>query len=651
VKRPAAASLATVWSLIRKDLRLLRPMLLGLLVLQILNLVVEGVLTSPDRASLFSLDNASLRDGTGEVIEYLLIALLAAFVLLAGERDSRTENFLATLPVRPRTVLLTKLAIIAAVVIGNAWLDILVAWGLAWCNPDSFSRRQLTGSALLLSMIMAAALALVAAAHAFWMAFTGRLAWLILVVGALLAALAIAHDPALARFGPSGLVALSHHGTTPLLPWSALALQAAGAGVGIAAGMSLWLRERKPPAVTHLLGVSGRRRGRALLMGLTTAGVFLALLGIATQIFWNPRLESGGKREDEDDAATEREEHTAGRFVFTHRPQDADKVRALARDAEIAYGRVRSWLGAPAIERIDIDLTFSGVELEGLTLGTRVNIDISREPSAAHRRVVMAHELVHVFQHTLSHGARPDQEGELRFIAEGLAEHVVFELYGGAAGRASARRRSAWARDRYRIHLGDLFEPYRFVARYDERWLYDFGQRWIEALVATCGRSAPAALYRNLADPELPKSLHGAALVRTLLQRDRCSYDRVEARYEDGFANASAEVADLPSVRARFAGRTGRQYGFEVQVDAKSGATLDVMLVLRNDPAASPRDFITTEAAVRPERPTRITASAPGLNEPRFQYRVGVKPRGDDSPLFTRWRWSSAERQVTTAMR
>jgi hypothetical protein len=654
---PGRAALATARSLIRKDLRLLRPMLLGLGLLQLMGLIAEGVLESPDRSWLFSVETLNARDGIAEVFESIVVALLAAFVLLPGEREARTEDFLATLPVRSKTILVVKLGVIAGLVIGNEWLDVLVTWGLALCNPDSFNQRQLTAPALLLSLGTVASVALFSAAHAFWLAFCGRLAWVILALGTLTGALAIAFHPELARFGPNALVALQHHGTTPLFPTAALALHGLGAAAGVALGLRLWLRDRKLPSVAHPRTPGGWRGMRAVMV-LSGGAIFVALVVIAGRAYWAPRLESGSADEPDDDddgeAPRPTQEQTAGRFVFTYHPRDAATVRTLARDAEIAYDRVRTWLGAPPVDRIAVDLTFVGVELEGVTLGTRVNVDLSRERSAEQRAQVIAHELVHVFTNLLSHGARPDQEGQLRFIAEGLAEHVIFDLYGdGKAGaRRSGQLRSAWAKERYRIHLADLFEPSAFVTRYDERWLYDFGERWITSLVAICGRTAPASMYRRLADPALPRSLGGAALVRHLLQQDHCSYDRVEDHYENQFAAAIAELPSLPAVHTRFAGRIEHKFEFDVKVDAHGTDTHTVVLVLRNDPSTSEREFISADQSVVPGANARMSVPAPGLTGPRFQYRAGVVPRaGDGEPLFTRWRWSSALRPVTTAQR
>src|SRR6185436_8999203 len=106
----------------------------------------------------------------------------------------------------------------------------------------------------------------------------------------------------------------------------------------------------------------------------------------------------------------------------------------------------------------------------------------------------------------LSGRARLDQRASLRFLAEGFAEHVTFDLLERGRARDRAGLQAAWAARRYKLRLRDLFDASRFVAVYDERWLYDFGERWMAALAATCGRTAPAKMWRHLADATLPAS-------------------------------------------------------------------------------------------------------------------------------------------------
>lgn len=634
-----------LFALARKDLRLLRAFVACLLVLTALSLANDGLFETPDGETWFDEETWSSGEAVALALSTLVLSLLAAFTLLPGEREQRTDQFVATLPVRFEIVVIVKYLVIAGTVGGMMALGYLGDFALALANPDSVARRQLGAGALGQRLGVCALVCAIAAAHAVWLAALGRLAWLVLAAVAILIGFLARLDPAFASLGLDALFRLEHHGTTAIYPWRVIVGHSAAALVALAAGVAIW---RRAPEAAPDERQPGPTRG-SLLRRLPATPVLIAggvLVGVLL-VAWQQLA-------DDDETATdapagEVEEAPAAphfatrRFVVTHLPGDEARARALARDAERAYDRVADFLGARGPASVVADLTFSGSELDGIALGNRMNVELGPDRSADEVRAVMMHELVHVFENALTTGASLDQVGGLRFLREGLAEYVVFELEGRATERQHVRRRAAFAHQRYKLRLADLYDAGRFVARYDERWLYDLGERWVTALVEVCGRRSVAGLFRRMAAPGLPKALVGEGLLRHVLESERCDYDRVEARYEEALRADHALVGELPAVRAYCLGRSDSGLRFAVELPPAPGVRGRVTLVLRQDPGTPPVDHVTAARDVAIGREVEIDVEAPGFGARHFQYRVGIHPQAGGGPLFSRWRSTTVD--------
>jgi hypothetical protein len=637
---------APLRALVRKDLRLVMPVAVGFAALTAFGCLQELLFEPASKSTFVGPDSWGSSEGFALAGFAALIALLGAMVLLPGERDARTAEFVATLPVDVRLVVGCKLMVVASLCVGLLWLDMLADLLLSLLvNSEPMALRALTPGTIGLRFGLVAIVGLTWTAHASWLSSYGRLGWVILALLVTATSVLGQLDPRLAPLRLDGLMRVHHHGTTPLLPLRALLVQGALAALTLSLGLRRWTRlHGQPPRLSSATEGAGSRRAR-LGPPLLLLGLFLLIaLGVIVS-------RQGGGDDDAPEAATAVAEPAATdvlatrHFRFTFLPEDAATARTLADAADGLYRKVARHLGVEVRERIVVDLTYAGVDAAGLALGQQVNVDVSGDKSAAKVQRIFVHELVHVFETALSPRARLDQRASLRFAAEGFAEYVTYAVLGLDDERASGRLAAAWGRKRYRLRLSDLYDTGRFLADYDERWLYDFGERFIAALAQSCGPTAPARMFAGLDDPALPASLLGAALTRDLLARTRCDLDQVEAAFESDLAALAPALAAVPRFRARFRHSDGGSFTFDVRVDGPAGTpgAVPVSLLLRADATTSPRDFVVVEQQVALGATQSISVDAPALDARSFQYRLGLQlPSGR---FVTRWRSARAAQE------
>ncbi|HEY0705809.1 MAG TPA: ABC transporter permease [Polyangia bacterium] len=639
---PLRGALAGFGALFLKDLRVLRPVIVGLVLLNLIGTLGELAFNAPDETTPPGREMSEPVVALAMVALTLAAAFIGALVLFVGERESRTDAFIATLPVAQRTALLSKFLVLALAMLGSTWLSSGLEHGLALCNPDSVARRQLTFARFALSVGLGSWLAFVVAAHAVWLSWLGRMGWLVIALGTLGTGLLPRLDPRLGRFGLPQAISLEHHGVDPIVSWPAILLHSVLACAALWLGVRLWMTDRErahQPRFPRLVRV-----GRIAGLGLGGAFAFLVVLGLALS---PTTLDEGDDDDESDDGkagaqSTNNRRKTVGRFTFTYRGDDEARAKPLMAGAEGMFERLQRWLGVTGPKAIVVDLTYEGVELGGLALGARMNIDIQRTDDADELAGVFLHELVHVFQNHLAGDERGPQEATLRFFSEGMAEHVSFALLERGETQRQGRRRAAWAEGRYRIRLHDLFDVTPFVTQFDERWLYDFGEIYAGATAKLCGRPALARVFRRLGEPSLPKNLKGEPLLRALLSEGACTLDAVQADVHAEFARLAADGATaLPPVRARYQRTQAGSLEFELRLreDAPTDPRRPVraVVMVRRDNGASPRDYVATSVELSSPS-TRAFIEAEHLDEGRFQYRVGLLPPWGGGHVFTRWR-------------
>jgi hypothetical protein len=617
--------------LVRKELRQLVPLMVALGALTLWSLADAFLLKAPDTHG-WADSSWLLGPGQGKfsAMAELVLGVLIAYSLLPGEHDQRTIEFLYTLPVRRRTIFLVKFAVgwglhATADLAGTA-----IALAQNALNPESFAGDLLRPRLLALQVAADLALPALCVAYGVLLSFFRRLGWVLLALVWLALEVAERSWPALGIFNVRAMLKVEHHGTEPIVPWHAWLVHGVMAAGALAVAARLWLARQDSFAA-----FCDRWRSR---VGLRRAGTAVALLVAA--------LLAGavvGTRFDlvvsGDDGAADDPVRTfqTRKFRFTYRASREREAMLVVAEADRAYARVRRWLDAPEVDSVVADMTEVSHEHLGIAGWKKMRLDLTRLRSEGLLHHVLYHETTHVFDAALSQGAPDERRRDLRFFAEGLAEHVAHELVDRPLERAESRRIAALARSRYRLRFEDLLAPTQFLARHDEYLLYALGEVWAAALVDACGAAAPGKLLAAFGRADTPQTLTRGELWRHALQGLGCDLERVVGRFEQLLRRLEPDAARVPIATARLAGEEGSSLVFEVKVTAPTPGPWPTTILVRAG-ADTPRDQTRVhELTVPAGAPQRVLVPAPpGLGQ-RLEFQVGARERAESRPFFTRW--------------
>ena len=632
-------SRAMILAIARKEVRQLLPLVVALLLITAMVETGEWLLDPPDvtdRASSSWLLSAT--PGIGWV--FAVLGLVTAYNLVASEREQGTFTFLFALPIRRRTLFLLKYAVGVVVLILAQLLSAIPDLLQELLNGDSIARRQLDPFWMAVEIVGLCAFTSIAVAYGLLLAYFGRWGWLLLLMYGLLTNLGKTAVPALGIVTFEAPFAVEHFGSRPLIPWSAWAVHGAMAAGALLVATRLWSgtgTERETRAVGPR---PGSRIGRVVVWGgLGLAILVSGLLGVFQVV------DSGTEERTEDEAGAQaqtRRTLATEHFHFTYHVADEPKALALARQADSVYQAVRDFLGANDIPTIIADLTDVSPEHEGIAGRQRLRMDLSAERPGSHYNYVLHHEVTHVFSEAIVGEVGDRRMTNLRFFSEGLAEFASFELLALTDIRQDGRLQAARARRQFGIGLGELAAPAAFLERHDEYLFYCMGEAWVAALVEVCGKGAPTGVLRAASERDLPQEIGGIPLLRELLARQRCSYDHVQTVFEKRLGEDASAAARLPYATARvLGGEADGQVAFEVAVEAPSPGQWPVLLIIRDGPDSQTLEQRFGTATVEVGKPQRVRVSLDRVQGHRFQFRVGVRPRPDARPFFTRWRFTS----------
>ena len=626
------------WSLVRKELRQLAPLALGLLAIVLWAAASSLILDPPDQqgwAALSWLADAQL----GRLSAWLTLGLgvVTAYNLLPGEHDQRTIEFLYTLPVRRRTLFLVKYLVGASLLAVFSMLGSAVGWLEHSLHPGSFERHQVRPAFLLIELAADLALSFIAVAYGLVLAYFRRLGWVLFLVIWLALELGERLVPALQILNIKSMLEVEHHGTRPLVRWHAW--QAHGlmaAGALLLAGR-LWLVQ--PEGFTAFYQrLTGRRALRRLALGFGM--LVLALLAV-------PMMVSVGE-DEESQVATDQPVRSLDteHFRFSYHPAQEVQAHFIGREADQAYRRVRERLGAPAVEHIVADLTETSDHHLGIAGWKKMRLDIRPPKSEGLLRHVLYHETTHVLAAAVAEGISGARDAEARFFAEGLAEWVSYQLLGPAAAggprRDDARRVAGLAHGRFRLRFQDLLDPEEFLGRHDEYLLYALGEVWVAALVETCGAGSPAKLLRAFG-AGAPQRLEGPQLWRNSLQTAGCDLDRVVGRYEQRLRQAEADAATVPIAAGSLVGERDGQLLFQLRVESPEPRETPwrVTVRVREDPETPPDQVVIKTVTWSPGTTAPVAIPAPPGTGRRIQFQVGARSRPEAPVFFSRWQSST----------
>jgi hypothetical protein len=621
-------------AVVRKELRQLLPAIVALGALTAWAAVDSFLLKPPDAESWSKGSWLLEPDKEWTAVAELVIGFVLAYSVLPGEYAQRTIDFLYSLPVRRRTIFLSKYLVAVGVHVAMDLAGSLMRLAQRALTPDSLGRLTFRPWMTAVQFGADIYMPFVCVAYGLLVAYFRRLGWLLAVVIWIGLEVAERLNPALRILNIKSLMLVEHDGTTPLVHWRAWALHAGLAALCLVAAERLWLgrQERFTAFYDRLRASVGLRRLGAIA---AVSAVVLVLVGA---------MLGAGK---EKPAALTGEKERAARvlsfdtahFHFTYREPQADRARVVIRAADGAYDEVRRWLGAPDVDTIVADMTEQSDEHLGIAGWSKMRLNLLRaeEPEALLRHVLY-HETTHVFEAALSEGISAARSNATRFFDEGLAEYVAFELRGDLGDeREGARRVAALAWRRYRLRFQDLLAPKQFLERHDELLLYPLGELFAAALVETCGREAPREVLRTLASAETPQSLEGFDLWRYALQARRCDVDRVLGRFETSLRQLEPLAAEtVPVATARLARREGDALVFEVALGAKPAGAWPVIVRVRSDASASPSAITAGHARIDAGETATIRVPIPDGAEARVEFQAGAR-FGIRSALSTRW--------------
>ncbi len=622
-----------IGALVRKELRQLLPMVVGLAALVLWGIVQIFLVEAPDTAlwsntSIF----ASGQQGAIQAWLMLLLGLLTAYALLPGEHEQGTIEFLYTLPVRRRLLFLVKYLVGASLLASVNLLTSPLWWLALGFNPGSFARRQIRPELLALELGLFVALSFIAVAYGLLLAYFRRLGWLLFaLIWLALSLLAQVHPP-LRVLNVDALFTFEHKGGDPLVPWNAWLLHAVLSAIALGYAGRLWLGGQD-----HLPSLLERWRAhpdlRRFVIGCGLVGAALAAGAAAVTTL-------GGGRADPQGPSGPRRTVTLDtqHFRFSYFPDHEREAQLVAGEADRAYQRLQTWLPTPGAGTIVADLTEASREHAGIAGWEKLRLDVRGDKPTPLLHHLLYHETTHVLATNLLRAASNQRQAGLRFFMEGLAEYLAFELVPGRdEERATARQIAALARQQFRLRWEDLQDPEGFLTRHDEYLLYPLGEVWVAALVEACGREMPARVLRALGDPEGPQTLSGSRLWQHALQGLRCDLSHVAARHDRIFARLLPEAERLPRASAAFLREEGDTLLFQLRVSAPTPGPWTVHLRVRDNPDSARAHTTLARFPLATGDTRQVAVSRPALTGRRFEYQTGASSTEAAPAFFTRW--------------
>jgi len=627
------------WALVRKELRQLLPLAVGLAAI-VLWATASGLIFDPPDQQSWAAMSWLADPQLGRLSSWLTLALgvVTAYNLLPGEHDQRTIEFLYTLPVRRRTLFLVKYLVGSSLLAAFSMLGTAVGWLQNSLHPGSFEQHQLRAEFMMVELAADLALSFIAVAYGLVLAFFRRLGWVLLLLVWLALELAERVAPPLKILNIKAMLEVEHHGTQPLIDWGAWRLHGVMALAALLLAGRLWLVQ--PEVFTAFYQrLTGRKLVRRLALGLG----MIALALVAVPLMVTMGQDDGSEAAADQPVRTLDTEH----FRFSYHPADEVQARLIGREADAAYRRIRERLGAPAVEHIVADLTETSDHHLGIAGWKKMRLDIRPPKSEGLLRHVLYHETTHVLATAVAEGISGERDAEARFFAEGLAEYVSYELLGpaaaGAPRREDARRIAGLAHARFRLRFQDLLDPEDFLTRHDEYLLYALGEVWVAALADTCGAGSPGKVLRAFGRADGPQRLHGAELWRNTLQGAGCDLDRVVGRYEQRLRQAAADAAGVPIAGASLVGEADGQLLFQLTVQAPEpgDGPWRVTVRVRDDPESPPDQVVIRTVTWSPGKTGPIAIPAPPGTGRRIQFQVGARSHPEAPAFFSRWQSST----------
>ncbi len=587
------------------------------------------------------------KEGIGAIAFVLaLIAFSVAYAAFVREHDERTIEVLYSLPIRRRTIFVTKVSAGLSVLFGTLLLLMASDSFMSAFNTQSISGRQWR-----LDLALE-----ITAIHAFFYAVVyahGLLASVFRLFGLIPYALLVFcieilddHLPFLAWVNPVTLVDPQYRGRELVFPIGAMVFHSIAAFGALVLAYFAWMgpAEQIGRAIEALRATLVAKA--VLGCGAAIGILFIGLIALALIV--------DGPLEDEAGndvlAAIETEQRTTEHYVFTYPVTHRERALTLIAEADALHESIGRTLRADSGPQIAADLTEVSREHLGIAAWTHIRVGIATEPNPMRLRRTFAHETVHAFQHRLSDRRQGDAGDSTRFFAEGSAEYIAYVLVPEDAGLLHARTMAAAAWERHRMDFDELVDDRRLRARFDETLVYSLGEIWTAALVETHGEDSIGNVLRALGRTDAPRGLAARALWEDTLRAAGGDLESVDAAFVRRLSAIAEEqratIDALPRIGGGVAGRDGGDVRIVASLDREPEAGWGYWVRVRLGPDAGPTDTIAFEGFPDRENPRRIVFRVPAvlLPGPRFQLLFAIETVPAGWMWSESWQWASAPR-------
>jgi hypothetical protein len=622
-----------VRSLIWKELRSLKPFLALVFFFIALSAVNVALTEYPDQYPLSKILEANEGD---EVITFI-VAFALASGLLVREREEGTLAFLDALPVSRTQIFVCKVLLALAVLWLMPLSDLLIKAAVhAWSRTSLEKHFQWQPLWMGTGLDMASCFVYFSIGLA--LSFLKRFS--LLVVGICICLYLLLQElrtPWVSLFNIFTLSEPVFQGQRWLLPSTKLAAQLAMAFLALTGAWGAFLK--MGDAAQRLADRVKRSTATLLLVGLGTAGLVLIWAGLA--VYWIQKSNQQDRTEVHFSEWALGRTKTA-RYSFVYPLNETTLANQLADHADEVEAKVRTFLAAQPITRIEADLTGSAPETSGLAHWKKVQMDlVGARADVPSLLAVLGHETTHVYIDSESQARIGDYFNSTRFFHEGLASYVEYHLFRPPQNLSSLLRVAAVMRARDEVKLEELLDDEALQIKLDSDLVYPLGEVFANALIDRYGPAAPGRVVGAFARPNAPKGLAGVALWQDVLQA--CGYNLTDV--EDAFflqldqavASYRPFINSLPRLRGavqwdrrRLLIRPSYEGDVPGRLICRFRAQAHTPPRLYEMGEVEPGVGFWVDAAVYPER--------------SFWYQLGWQVKGASQPIYEPWVEARRER-------
>ena len=450
------------------------------------------------------------------VLFSLIFNLIIAYGLFTNEYESRSIDYLRSLPLSPQVIFFSK------VLAGWLFLCVLIAFEhviqylLMLTNSQSLTGKwyyQIDFSFFYRECLFA----FVILCHGVFISWF-KVLGLMVYSGYLVAVLTLETQFSISKnYNVLRFYHNEFYGQQLIIDWEIVGLHLFIATVLLIVSYFLWRNRDSVQFVSR----SGKLRKVISI-------VMTILAFVSINLLWVAMLETKQGQSDTSSLKTETTDHY--RFVYKTNKQEA--MDALLASADNDYKALAELLGTSDMPIIDADMSSENPHVLGLASWKKILLRLSNDTNdVVLNRRVLSHETAHVFQSTESDGKLTESVNSIDFFVEGMAQYTSFSIVSDELARRQNWLTSAVAWDRQQIKFDELANKSLFDEKYDAHLLYGIGDVWVEALVQVCSEPILGEFLREHQKKDAPIRLSGYRYWFNMLGRLGCDLEQVNAKW------------------------------------------------------------------------------------------------------------------------